>query len=51
MGILGDNFMGGLFDLNGDGVTDLGEEAVGLAILDDISTEEEDELYEDEDDD
>ena len=50
MGIFGDDFMGGLFDLNNDGVTDFGEEAVGFAILDDISTEEEDELFEDDDD-
>ena len=34
---------GGMFDFNGDGETDLIEQAIGFSILDEMSKEDEDE--------
>lgn len=42
-----DDLFGGLFDFDGDGTTDIAEEAVGYAILEDMMEGEE---YSDEDD-
>lgn len=36
-----DDLFGSLFDFNGDGTTDISEEAVGYAILEDIMKDEE----------
>ena len=41
------DLFGGLFDLNGDGETDLIEQAIGLSILDEMSREDEDEEKDD----
>ncbi len=43
-------FDGGMFDFNGDGVTDIAEEALGYQILEEEFREEELEEYEDEED-
>lgn len=44
------DFFGGMFDFDGDGHTDLAEMALGFQILDEMSREEnDDEFYEDED--
>ncbi len=37
-----DDFIGGLFDFNGNGKTDAAEQALGFMILDDMSQEDED---------
>lgn len=34
------DLFGGLFDFNGDGVTDLAEEIIGIQILSDMEEEE-----------
>lgn len=36
-----DDFFGGMFDFNGDGHTDLTEQATGFAVLDEMSKEDE----------
>ena len=35
-----DDIFGGMFDFNGDGHTDVAEEAVGVAIMEDMMSEE-----------
>ena len=35
-----DDLFGGLFDFDGDGTTDIGEEAIGFAIMNDAMAEE-----------
>ncbi len=45
-----DSFFGGLFDFDGNGTTDLGEELLGFAILEEIDAENEDEDFDLEDD-
>ena len=35
-----DDFFGGMFDFNGDGHTDLTEQATGFAVLDEMSKED-----------
>ena len=35
------DFLGGLFDLNRDGETDVIEQAIGLSILEELSKEDE----------
>ena len=42
------DIFGGLFDLNGDGETDLIEQAIGFSILDELSREDEEDEEEDE---
>ena len=37
------DFFGGLFDLNGDGETDLIEEAIGFSVLNEMTQKEEEE--------
>ena len=37
------DFLGGLFDLNRDGETDIIEQAIGFTVLDEMSREDEDE--------
>lgn len=44
-----DDLFGGLFDFNGDGDTDFGEEMLGLAIMDDIIEGESEEVDPDDD--
>lgn len=46
-----DDFLGGMFDFNGDGETDDLEAATGFAILDEFESEDEDGSDEDELDD
>ncbi len=41
------DLFGGLFDLNGDGETDLIEQAIGFSVLDEMSREDEDEEKDD----
>lgn len=43
-----DDLFGGLFDFDGDGTTDIAEEVMGYAILEDMT--EDDEEYSDGDD-
>ncbi len=45
---LDDELFGGLFDLNGDGVTDTFEGFLAFSLLEEDSEEEDEELFEDE---
>lgn len=42
-----DDIFGSMFDFNGDGVTDIAEEAVGLCIFDEMFSDGEDDTCED----
>jgi hypothetical protein len=46
MGLFGDLF-GGMFDFNGDGTTDTGEELLGMMMLDDMFGDDDDDADED----
>lgn len=52
MGILDGGLFGGLFDLNGDGKVDLGEEFMAYKMFETVTKEEmdDDDLFEEEDD-
>jgi len=53
MGFLDDGFLGGMFDLNGDGKVDIGEEFMAYKMYEDVTGDEEDDddYADDEDDD
>lgn len=40
-----DELFGGMFDFNGDGETDYIEETLGMAIIDELSSKEDDDIY------
>lgn len=45
MTIMTDDLFGGMFDFNGDGETDYCEEAFGMALIDELSHEEDDDIH------
>ena len=53
MGFLDDGFLGGMFDLNGDGEVDMGEEFMAYKMYEDVTRDEDedDEFINDKDDD
>jgi len=53
MGFLDDGFLGGMFDLNGDGEVDMGEEFMAYKMYEDVTgdDDEDDDYADDEDDD